>query len=75
MSQAVCLFSVPTSFVVGEDVEDVSSEVLIFTPQVGQTLRMSRSVCLFWWPCSWAQILLRMPHEAPGAPRRPHEVT
>eukprot|EP00959_Pyramimonas_sp_CCMP1952_P167407 3498913-Pyramimonas_sp.AAC.1 len=31
MSEAVCLFSVPTSFPLGADLEDVSSEALIFT--------------------------------------------
>eukprot|EP00959_Pyramimonas_sp_CCMP1952_P243277 5085190-Pyramimonas_sp.AAC.1 len=44
-----------------------------FRPQGGP--RLSRSVCLFWWPDSWAQILPRMPQEAPAGSRRPQEAT
>eukprot|EP00959_Pyramimonas_sp_CCMP1952_P403584 8457056-Pyramimonas_sp.AAC.1 len=46
MSQAVCLFWPPTSLAFGADLEDASSEALIFSTQGGQSLRMSRSVCL-----------------------------
>eukprot|EP00959_Pyramimonas_sp_CCMP1952_P048210 1006295-Pyramimonas_sp.AAC.1 len=66
MSQAVCLFECPTSSTFGADLEDVSSEALVFAPKWGQNLRMSRSHDLFWWTDSWARIFPGMPQEAPA---------
>eukprot|EP00959_Pyramimonas_sp_CCMP1952_P089253 1867460-Pyramimonas_sp.AAC.1 len=59
MSQTVCLFSVPTSFAVGANLEDVSSEALMFTPKGsgpvrGRVVGMSQAVCMCSVPTSFA---------------------
>eukprot|EP00959_Pyramimonas_sp_CCMP1952_P416099 8717815-Pyramimonas_sp.AAC.1 len=63
MPRAPCLFWCPASSACGADVEDASSEALIFAPKGGQILRISQTVCLCCWPDSWPRNRCRMPQD------------